>query len=164
MEIIILGVTMKKIVLTLALFVFLVGTVIAADSGKKYGKVLEQNYEYDLMSPAKLMEKYVGKKVLVSGTVVDVCAHRGCWIKLASDKPYQDIRVKVKDGEIVFPLTAKGKSALVEGEVTKIELTKEQAMKVKKHQCEEKGKKFDPSSVKEGMIIYQIKGLGAVIK
>ena len=25
--------------------------------------VLEQNYEYDLMSPAKLMEKYVGKKV-----------------------------------------------------------------------------------------------------
>jgi len=27
--------------------------------------VLEQNYEYDLMSPAKLMEKYVGKKVIL---------------------------------------------------------------------------------------------------
>ena len=27
--------------------------------------VLEQNYEYDLMSPAKLMEKYVGKKVVL---------------------------------------------------------------------------------------------------
>ena len=155
---------MKKIVLTLALFVFLVGTVIAADSGKKYGKENTLTEKTNISKILEAPEKYVGKKVLVSGTVVDVCAHRGCWIKLASDKPYQDIRVKVKDGEIVFPLTAKGKSALVEGEVTKIELTKEQAMKVKKHQCEEKGKKFDPSSVKEGMIIYQIKGLGAVIK
>jgi len=27
--------------------------------------ILEQNYEYDLMSPAKLMEKYVGKKVIL---------------------------------------------------------------------------------------------------
>jgi hypothetical protein len=26
-------------------------------------KILEQNYEYDLLTPAKLMEKYVGKKV-----------------------------------------------------------------------------------------------------
>ena len=26
-------------------------------------RILEQNYEYDLMSPAKLMEKYVGKRV-----------------------------------------------------------------------------------------------------
>ncbi|GMW00157.1 MAG: hypothetical protein AMXMBFR84_12950 [Candidatus Hydrogenedentota bacterium] len=26
-------------------------------------RILEQNYEYDLMSPSKLMEKYVGKKV-----------------------------------------------------------------------------------------------------
>lgn len=31
------------------------------DPGKL--SILEQNYEYDLMSPAKLMEKYVGKKV-----------------------------------------------------------------------------------------------------
>ena len=27
--------------------------------------ILEQNYEYDLMSPAKLMEKYVGKKIIL---------------------------------------------------------------------------------------------------
>jgi len=27
--------------------------------------VLEQNYEYDLLSPAKLLEKYVGKTVRV---------------------------------------------------------------------------------------------------
>ena len=35
--------------------------------------VLEQNYEYDLMSPAKLLDKYVGKKV-----------------KLVEDRQYQD--------------------------------------------------------------------------
>ena len=32
-------------------------------SGKGKFAVLEQNYEYDLMSPSKLLDKYVGKKI-----------------------------------------------------------------------------------------------------
>ncbi|NLF40093.1 DUF4139 domain-containing protein [bacterium] len=36
----------------------------AATAGDKLA-VLEQNYEYDLMSPAKLMEKYVGKTITI---------------------------------------------------------------------------------------------------
>ena len=32
------------------------------------------------------------------------------------NKEFETIRVKVKDGEIVFPMEAKGKTALVEGE------------------------------------------------
>lgn len=38
---------------------------VEAVSGKGTVSVLEQNYEYDLLSPAKLLEKYVGKTVRV---------------------------------------------------------------------------------------------------
>jgi hypothetical protein len=35
-------------------------------------RVIEQNYEYDLISPAKLMEKYVGKKVTLQNFRTDL--------------------------------------------------------------------------------------------
>jgi hypothetical protein len=38
---------------------------VEAVSGKGAVSVLEQNYEYDLLSPAKLLEKYVGKTLRV---------------------------------------------------------------------------------------------------
>lgn len=60
---------------------------------------------------------YVGKTVKVTGKVVDVCAHRGCWMDLAGDKPGQAIRVKVEDGVIVFPASARGRHATVQGAV-----------------------------------------------
>jgi len=37
-------------------------------TGPKNFTVLEQNYEYDLMSPEKLMEKYIGKKIKLIAT------------------------------------------------------------------------------------------------
>jgi hypothetical protein len=42
----------------------------------------------------------------------------GCWLALGSDKESQVLRFKVEDGVIVFPMTAKGKKAKVEGIVT----------------------------------------------
>ena len=109
-------------------------------------------------------EKYVGQKVLVEGRVVDVCKKRGCWMEIASDKEFQTIKVKVNDGEIVFPLEGKGHQTLVEGTVEKLEISKEQMIKQMKHHAEESGKTFDPSSVTEGRVIYRIRGLGAKIK
>jgi hypothetical protein len=109
-------------------------------------------------------EKFEGKQVLLSGTIVEVCPKRGCWIDLAGDKEFQKIQIKVKDGEIVFPLSAKGNEALVEGIVEKLELTKEQAIRWKKHQAEEKAEEFDSTSVTGPMTIWRIKGLGAEIK
>jgi len=87
----------------------------------------------------------------------------GCWMELKSDDGDRMIKVKVKDGEIVFPVEAKGSTALVEGKVYKIELTKEKAIEHFEHVAEEKGEKFDPSSITGPMTIYQIKGLGAEI-
>jgi hypothetical protein len=108
-------------------------------------------------------EAYLDKTVLVEGEILDVCPMMGCWMELKSDDGEGMIKVKVKDGEIVFPVEAKGSTALVEGKVYKIELTREKAIEHFQHVAEEKGQEFDPSTITGPMTIYQIKGLGAEI-
>ncbi len=95
--------------------------------------------------------------------MLEVCAKAGCWMEIASDQSEQKIKVKVNDGEIIFPMAATGKTAKVEGEVYKIELSLEQALGYQQHLAEEQGVPFDSSSVTGPMTIYQIKGLGAEI-
>lgn len=112
-----------------------------------------------LENPAELR----GDTVLVQGTIVDVCKKRGCWMELSSDKEFQSIRVKVKDGEIVFPLSAKGSAALVQGVVEQLVFTKEEVIKMEQHQADEHGTEFDPSTITEGKTIYRIRGIGAQI-
>ena len=109
-------------------------------------------------------EQYVGKPVLVEGLVISVCAKRGCWMDIASDVPFEKIQIKVVDGEIVFPLEAKGKTARVEGIVDEIQLSKDQAIRMGKHRAEEQGTDFDPASITGPVTFYRVKGLGAVIK
>ncbi len=155
---------MKKLIIIPVAAIMLIATCMFAEEGKKYGKALTIKDTTKVSQIMEKPEKFVGKKVLISGIVVDVCAHRGCWMDIASDKPYEKIQVKVKDGEIVFPITAKGQTAVVEGEVEELKLTKEQVLAMKKHQAEMYDKKFDPASVTSGETIYRIKGLGAVIE
>lgn len=68
---------------------------------------------------AKLLETpeaFVGKKVRIDGVGTAVCEDMGCWIAIAdeADKD-KTIRVKVEDGVIVFPMSAKGKQVSAEG-------------------------------------------------
>jgi len=108
-------------------------------------------------------DQYVGKTVKVSGLVVDVCSMRGCWIYLAGDREFEKLRVKVTDGEIVFPMETRGKTAVVEGVVEKFELTREEVVERRKHHAEEKGIVFDPASVTSGETVLRLRGLGAEI-
>jgi hypothetical protein len=109
-------------------------------------------------------DTYLGKQVRVSGMIIEVCAKRGCWIYLSSDRPYEKIQIKVTDGEIVFPMSASGHQATVEGIVEELNLSKEDLIRYKKHLAEEKGLSFDQSTVKEGEKIIRIIGLGAEIE
>lgn len=133
-----------------------------AAGGDVYGKGVTEATTVKVSELLEKPEAFVGKKVRVSGLVTDVCAKRGCWINLAGDKEFQTMRFKVKDGEMVFPMSAKGKQADVEGTFKKIELTEEQAVGRAKHLAEENGKPFDPKSVVR--VVYQIDGTGAVVR
>ncbi len=131
--------------------------------GTAYGAALTLQNETGIAHILSAPEGFLGKRVLIRGEVLEVCAKAGCWMEIAGDQPGQKIKVKVNDGEIIFPLTAKGKSARVEGEVYKIELSQEQARGYLAHLAEEQGAAFDASSVAGPMTIYQLKGFGAEI-
>ena len=108
--------------------------------------------------------RYVGKTVKVEGLIADVCSRRGCWMSITSDRAFETLRIKVADGEIVFPITARGSKAAVQGKVQEIRMSQEQALEFARHQAQESGKKFDPSTVKGPTVLYQIYATGAVIQ
>lgn len=131
---------------------------------EKFGREITLTEKTKISEIINNPEEFVGKTVLVEGEVLDVCATAGCWMELKSDDETGKIKIKVRDGDIVFPMSAKGKNAIVEGTVYKIELTKEEAIEYYEHLAEEAGKEFDPSTVTGPVTIYQIKGLGAEIQ
>lgn len=136
----------------------------ASVKGEKYGADITLTNTTPVAQILSAPEQYLGKRVLVRGEVLEVCAKAGCWMEIAGDQPDQKIKVKVNDGEIVFPMTAQGKTAQVEGEVYEINLTHEEAIGWMAHVAEEKGQPFDSTSVTGPMTLYQIKGLAAVIE
>ena len=152
-------------IIKLLLISFISANIVFAviDDKDKYGKEISLKEKTKISDILSNPEDYLDKTVLVEGEVLDVCSMMGCWIELKSDVGEEKIKVKVKDGEIVFPEEAKGKNALVEGKVYKIELTVEEAVEYYQHQAEERGEEFDPSTVTEAVTFFQIKGLGAEI-
>jgi len=138
-------------------------SISASAQSEKYGRDLTLKEKTDISKILSAPEEYVGKTVLVEGEVLDVCAMAGCWMELKSDSENQKVKIKVKDGDIVFPVEAKGKSALVEGIVYKIDLTKEEAVEYYEHVADEQGTEFDASAVTGPITLYQIKGIGAEI-
>ncbi len=152
---------MRLVALSAALLM-MIAPAAAAETGKTYGKGVDGTEVVQVSELVANADKYIGQTVRVEGVVIDVCAKRGCWMDLKSGGG--TIRIKVDDGVIVFPMDAKGKSAIAEGVFTKIELTAEQAEAHAKHQAEEKGQVLDAANVPDApTVIYQIAGTGAVI-
>ncbi len=151
-------------ILKFLLISFISANIVFAviDDKDKYGKDITLKEKTSISDILSNPEDYLDKTVLVEGEVLDVCPMMGCWMEIKSDVEGK-IKVKVKDGEIVFPEEAKGKNAIVEGKVYKVELTVEEAVEYFQHQAEERGEEFEPSTVTEVVTIYQIKGLGAEI-
>jgi len=148
----------------IVLFVFISCSLIFAQSEEeKLGEGITLTEKTSIADILSDPESFLDQVVLIEGEVVDVCPKMGCWMELKSDSEEKIIKVKVKDGDIVFPMEAIGKTAVVEGKVYKIELTEDEAVGYMEHLAEEKGQEFDPSTVKGPMIIYQIKGIGAEI-
>ena len=150
-------------IITALLLVVLLNTLAFASKTETYGDKLTLSEVTKISEILGAPEQFVGKKVLVKGMVVEVCAKRGCWMYLASDKPFEKIQIKVLDGVIVFPMSARSREALVEGVVEALKYSKEDAIAWLKHQAEEKGESFEPKNVTSGMTIYRIKASGAEI-
>lgn len=134
-----------------------------AGGKKSYGKPLTLTEVTKISDILASPDSFNGKRVLVEGNIVGVCAERGCWIKLGSDKEFESLTFKVDDGVIIFPLDAKGKSARAEGVVSVKKYTKEELIEAGKKHAEKEKTKFDPASVTGPKTVIQLKGEGAVI-
>ncbi len=140
-------------------FLLIISFIIIRAAEEKYGKEITLKEKTAVSAILAEPEKYDGKTILIEGTVVGVCTSRGCWIDIAGENENEKIKVKVEDGVIVFPQDAKGKTAIVEGILSPVEgesCSDEHAENSEEESCcskEQKAKK-----------VYQIKGLGAVIK
>lgn len=157
----------KKIIIATILTLIFVNLTFAIDGETKKNTLCKPITLTEVTSISQILDNhqdFLGDTVLVSGTVVDVCKKRGCWMEIASDSAFQSIKIKVKDGEIVFPMSAKGSTALVEGVVEQLVFTKEEVIEMEKHHAEKQDTKFDPSIITEGKTIYRICGIGVVIE
>ncbi|MFO7445335.1 MAG: DUF4920 domain-containing protein [Ignavibacteriaceae bacterium] len=132
-------------------------------SQEKLGKEITLEQYTEISSILEVPDSFAGKKVLIQGEILEVCKMAGCWMEISSGKENEKIKVKVKDGEIVFPVESIGKTAVVEGEVYKMEMDKERAIAYYEHIAEENDKEFDPSTVTGPVTLYQVKGEGVVI-
>jgi len=99
---------------------------------------------------------YVGKTLRVDGVATAVCTSMGCWMSVAAegDEKGATVRIKVEDGVIVIPVTAKGRKVSAEGvfeEVGASAEAKEAAGEHAKHDA-------------KASQTYQLKATGAVIQ
>lgn len=136
----------------------------AGDGDQIFGKGVALS---DTVKVSDLManpDAWVGKTIAVTGTAVGVCAHRGCWVNLASDIEGETVRIKVKDGEIVFPPEMVGDTVTAQGVWTANTLDLETTKKVCANEAHQDGKDFDPESVTECMTYYQLTGTGARVE
>ncbi len=81
--------------------------------------------------------KYANKTIHVCGKVDSVCAHKGCWIRLAGPTTSETIFVKFTcpvNGRLV-PMEAKGRFAIVEGTLELKRISEEEA----RHYAEDEG-------------------------
>jgi hypothetical protein len=145
------------------LIVLTTGNALAGDADKVYGEGVSAADTVLVSDLLASPDDFIGKTVRVKGTAVGVCAHRGCWINIASDTEGQTVRLKVQDGVIVFPPEIVGDTVLAEGVWTANELSMEQTKKICAAQAREEGKDFDEKEVTSCMTLYQISGTGAVV-
>lgn len=100
----------------------------------------------------------------VQGKINAVCQKKGCWMQFATAADQPTFRLKVKDGDIVFPVSAKGKNAYAHGSLKAKPMTLEQTKTYLKHRAEEQGEAFDANAVQTAITLYQFEPVSVLIE
>lgn len=155
---------MKGYIVALALVACMFAGCTPEPTGTQYGNELTLSEVTPISQILDNPSGYVGTKVLIEGEVVDVCPMKGCWMEVKDPLSGKMMKVKVEDDVIVFDEESKGQTARAEGEIYEIKLSEAEALSYMKHLADEKGEAFDSTSVAGPMVIYQLKGDGAMVE
>jgi hypothetical protein len=154
---------MRRVVMVAVMVACAAVAVTMAAQEQKFGGALTLTEVTKVSDIYANPEMFSGKRVLVQGPIVDVCAKMGCWLALGSDKEFETIRFKVEDGVIVFPMSIKGKNAKVEGVISVETLTVAQQITQGEEHAKEQKTTFDPKTIKGPKVNVEIKGEGAIV-
>jgi hypothetical protein len=110
---------------------------------------------------AQLLDRpgdFEGKTVRVEGLVTAVCMHMGCWMALTpqASTDARTMLIKVDDGVIVFPPSAKGRRAVAQGVVERIGGSREGQEAAAEH-----ARSTGPA--KSAPVTWQLKATGATL-
>ena len=137
----------------------LIGGLATMAEPKKYGTGVSKAESTPIPSILANPTDFEGKTVRIDGTVTAVCAHEGCWMALSADgRPDgPTLRLKVDDGVIVFPVTAKGHRAVAEGVLERVGGSPDS------HEAAAEHAKQAPATLAETSRHWQIKATGALV-
>ncbi len=153
---------MKSLAATLTLLTLL-GLSQPAGAETLFGKAPHLQNVIKISALLDHPEQYLGKEIRVEGIATDVCPTRGCWMKIQSDRKKQSLILKVNDGEMVFPMSARGKHIVVQGKLVKKIMPVKDVIEIEKARAKKEGKPFDPASVKGPRISYVFQPSGVVV-
>lgn len=138
--------------------------LLAGCGSTEFGKPLTISEPTNIASILSDPSAYKGKRVMVEGTITEVCEMMGCWVMIRGNGEKDLIRFKVDDGVITFPMSVGGKTAKAEGVVSVKTLSVDQQIAEGEHHADEAGTKFDPSTVTGPATVVQIEGEGAIVQ
>lgn len=84
-------------------------------AGKVYGEGVKATHAVAVGALLDAPASYVGKTIRVDGVISAVCQSMGCWLEITDPALGRGVRFKARDGVIVFPKDAAGRSASAEG-------------------------------------------------
>ncbi|QYK00736.1 DUF4920 domain-containing protein [Shewanella psychrotolerans] len=128
-----------------------------------FGTEVNDNHLVNVSTILATPASYVGQQVTIKGMITNVCSKRGCWMTVASDQRFQELFIKVPDGEMVFPISAKGSEAIVTGALKAKPLNLAQTKSWLAEQAKHQGLSFDPDTVTKAISLYELTPVGVKI-
>jgi hypothetical protein len=146
---------------SLALLVLLAPAALAARADTTLGTGVTLDRTTPIADVIDRPAAFAGQTVRVEGVVTAVCGHMGCWMTLApaaaSGATPATLRLKVDDGVIVFPVSAKGRTAVAQGIVKAIDAADH-------HAAEQAADHAGQHAAAAAANRYQLEVTGAVIR
>ncbi len=157
------GVMKRLILLTMSLWLLASPTSLLAQT-QRFGTAIDLALLTPVSSLVAAPDQYLDKQVTVQGRIHSVCSNKGCWMQLESDQASQQFKIKVRDGDMVFPVSARGKTAFATGKLHKTVLDLESSREHLADIAQRQQKSFDPASVTQPMVLLQLVPTGVEIR
>ncbi|MCC5854522.1 MAG: DUF4920 domain-containing protein [Idiomarina sp.] len=97
-------------------------SAVAGQFPMQFGEQVQNPSVTQVAEILQAPERYLDLTLSVSGVVTNSCEKEGCWMTLETGN--QGVfRIKVDDGVMVFPISARGRTAIATGTLSAVPLS-----------------------------------------